>query len=212
MEKEKLLEVLKKLKSEKRNFVQSIDLVITLQGIDTKKSNINFFITLPHQVKAKQVCFFAEKAVPELEKIFGKIVVKASFSSYDKKSSKQLAKEFDFFVAQATVMASVASSFGKIFGPTGKMPSPAIGSVVTKLDDKFLRELVERLSRTTRLRTVKNDSSFKLSVGNQNVPDEEITDNIKAVEEGLASNLPKGKENIKTISIKTTMGKPIRLE
>ncbi len=212
MENEKIIEALKKLQSEKRKFPQSIDLVVTLKGIDVKKVSIDFFITLSYKSKEKRVCLFAEKSVPQAEKIFGKVVLKENFSTYDKKASKNLAKEFDFFVSQAPVMASVASSFGKILGPAGKMPSPATGSVLTKLDERSLTELSERLKKTVRLRTSKSDSSLKLSVGNQNMSEEEIVANIKSAVESIVKNLPKGEENVRSILIKTTMGKPIRLE
>lgn len=211
MEKQKVLEAIKKLKEVKRKFVQGMDLVINLKGVDLKKESIDFYVVLPHNIKEKKICLFAEKNVPGAEKIFAKIILKNEFANYDKKAAKKLAKEYDFFVSQAILMASVALAFGKAFGPVNKMPSPSTGSIVTKLDEKTLRDLVEKLSKTVRLKT-KKDLSLKLLVGNQSMPEQDILENIEAVEESLAKNLHKGKENVKNILIKTTMGKPIKLE
>ncbi|MBU2497193.1 MAG: hypothetical protein KJ767_03995 [Nanoarchaeota archaeon] len=212
MEKQKIIEALKKLKEEKRKFSQSIDLVIILKGIDTKKENVNVFVVLPNKIKDKKVCLFSEKPVSGADKICNKIVLKEQFAEFDKKKSKQMAQENDFFVAPATIMASVASAFGKVLGPTGKMPSPAIGSILAKTDEKSLKEIVDKLNRTFRVRTVKADVSLKLPIGNQKMEDEKIVENIRAAEESIIKNLPKGKENIKSILIKTTMGNPIKLE
>ena len=211
MDKGKLLETVKKLKQEKRKFSQAIELVVTLKSIDLKKENVNFFITLPHRVREKKICLFSEKSILGGEKIFNRVVTKDQFSSLDKKESKKLAHDNDFFVSQAPVMASVAASFGRMLGPLGKMPSPAIGSVVTKLDDSSLHELVERLNRTVHLRTLKNDTSLKLAVGNQSMSEEHIVENILATEDGIITGLPKGAENIKGFVLKTTMGKPTKL-
>ena len=211
MEKGKLLETVKKLKEEKRKFSQAIELVVTLKSIDLKKDNLNFFITLPHRVRGKKICLFSEKSIPGGEGIFNQIVVKEQLPSFGKKEIRKLAHDMDFFVSQAQMMAPVAASFGRALGPLGKMPSPATGSVVTKLDDATLRELVERFNKTVRLRTLKNDTSLKLAVGNQNMPDGEILENILAAEDSISNALPKGKENIKGYVLKTTMGKPIKL-
>lgn len=208
MNKEKLLEVIKKLKSDKRKFVQSIDLICNLKGVDLKKENITFSIVLPHKIKNKKICFFSEK--PLQEEIFDKIILKERFSEYDKKKAKKLAKEFDFFVAQATLMPSVASIFGKALGSAGKMPSPAIGSIVTKTDTTFLKNIIERLNKTIKIKL--KDLSVKLSVGKQNMKDEEIIENILTAAEDIIKALPKGKENVKKFLIKTTMGKPIELK
>ena len=181
MEKEKILEILKKLKAEKKRFVQSIELVITLKGIDTKKQNVDVSIVLPHKVKDRKICLFAEKSVLGADKIFDKVILKEQFANYDKKKAKKLAKEFDFFVSQASLMASVASAFGKVLGPAGKMPSPTNGSIIIKTDEKFLKETIEKLSKTIRAKTTKNDTSLKFIVGHQKMPDKEISKNIHIV-------------------------------
>ena len=212
MDKQKIIEALKKLKQERRKFSQSIDLIIILKNIDPKKENVNVFVVLPHKVRDKKICLFSEKSVPGAEEIFNQVILKEQFSNFDKKKIKKIAQENDFFVAPANIMAAVASAFGKVLGPTGKMPSPVIGSILTKTDDKSLKEIVDKLSRTFRVRTVKSDISLKLPVGNQKIEDEKIIENIRAAEESIIKNLPKGQENIKSILIKTTMGKPIKLE
>ena len=45
-------------KNEKRNFDESIDLIVNLKGIDLRKDNISTIINVPHKIKDKKVCGF----------------------------------------------------------------------------------------------------------------------------------------------------------
>ncbi len=211
MQKEKILEAIRTLRSgKKREFSQSFELIINLKGIDIKKESIDFFVTLPHKSKDKRICAFFEKPIPEAEKFFSEIIFKDKLTGFDKKEAKKIAQRYDFFVSQAPLMASVASSFGRILGPRGKMPSPQLGSIITKIDEKALRELVEKLQRTVKLKA-KGELALKAAIGDESMPDEQIADNTLAVYDAAVAHLPKGQENIKSFLIKTTMRKPIKL-
>ena len=65
---------------------------------------------------------------------------------------KGIVKKYDFFIAQASLMPSVATTFGRSLGPTGKMPSPQLG-IVMNADDKTIKELKGKI-----------DSSIKIKV------------------------------------------------
>ena len=43
-------------------------------------------------------------------------------------------------MAQASLMPSVATGFGRALGPTGKMPSPQLG-IILNADEKSIKEL-----------------------------------------------------------------------
>ena len=60
---------------------------------------------------------------------------------------KKLAGEYDFFVAQANIMPQVATVFGKVLGPRGKMPNPKAGCVVPPKSQ--LGPLKERLGKNS---------------------------------------------------------------
>ena len=56
------------------------------------------------------------------------------------------------------------------------------------------------------------EASIKVSAGKENMDDEKIKENIQAVYAGIINALPNKKDNVKNIMIKTTMGKPVKLE
>ena len=203
MELKQALEELRK--SEKRNFEQSIDLVINLKGIDIKRDNISIVIPIPYKVKEKKVCGFLTKK-SELVKT----ITQPDFAKYkDKKMLKNLIKDFDFFIASASLMPSVATTFGKILGPVGKMPSPHLG-VLMKEDDDSIKQLLDKIEKSVKVRV--KEPSVKISIGKENMSDAQILANIDAVYQGLINALPTKKENVKNIMLKLTMSKPIKVE
>lgn len=192
-------------KTEKRNFDQSIDLVVSLKGIDVKKDNISAIVTIPHKIKDKKVCAFLSNKSGIV-----KTVTNLDFPKYkDKKELKNLVKEYDFFIAEAKLMPSVATTFGKVLGPTGKMPSPQLG-VLMNVDDNSIKALLARIDNAVKIRV--KEPAVKLSVGKQSMDDKKIAENINAVYQGLVAALPVKKDNIKSVMIKLTMSKPIKVE
>lgn len=203
MELKKALEELRKL--EKKKFDQSIDLIVNLKGIDAKKESISTIVLIPHKIKEKKVCgFFNEK------NNLVDTVTKLDFPKYkDKKALKKLAKEFDFFIASAPLMPAVATTFGKVLGPSGKMPSPQLG-VVAHESEIAIKPLLEKINKSIKIRV--KEPSVKICIGKESMKDEEIIDNTMAVYNGLVNALPSKRDNVKNIMIKLTMSKPIKVE
>jgi len=192
-------------KTEKRKFEQTVDLIINLQKIDPKKSQINLFVNLPFRMKDKKICAFLETKNKSVETI-----TPNDFKSYsDKNSLKKLVKKFDFFIAEANVMPRVASVFGKVLGPAGKMPSPQMG-ILMDVNDKAIEEVKKKIENSTRIRI--KEASIKLAIGKEGMKDEEIKENVLAVYNAVMKELPKGKENIKNIELKFTMTKPQKIK
>ncbi|HLD18918.1 MAG TPA: hypothetical protein VJB90_02820 [Candidatus Nanoarchaeia archaeon] len=201
-----LKEALQELrKQEKKNFDQSVDLIINLKDIDVKRDNIAAVITIPHKIKDKKVCAFLTK---KSEKV--PTITSLEFAKYkDKKSLKNLVKEYDFFIAAAKLMPSVATTFGKVLGPTGKMPSPQLG-VLMQEEDAAITALLTKIDTAVKIRV--KEPSVKLSIGKQGMSDEDITANIQAIYQGLVAALPVKKDNVKSVLVKLTMGKPLKVE
>ena len=198
----KALEELRK--SEEKKFDQTVDLIVNLQKFDIKRNSLNVFVQVPHKIKNRKVCGFLEIKNKNIETI-----VESEFKKYaDKKKVKKLAKQFDFFIAQASLMPKVATIFGKSLGPFGKMPSPQLG-IVTNTDDKTIKELLEKINRRVKLKT--KEPSIKVAIGKQSMKDEQIMENVVAIYNSLLKNLPRQKENIKNLEIKFTMTKPQKI-
>jgi large subunit ribosomal protein L1 len=203
---EQLKKALDELRKEKeRKFDQSVDLIINLQKFDVKKNQINLFISVPHKIKDKKIGAFLEVKNNNVETI-----TKSEFKKYsDKKELKKLVNKYDFFIAQASVMPSVATTFGRVLGPAGKMPSPQLG-ILINVDDKAINELKNKINNSIKLKT--KEASLKISVGKQSMKDEELAENIMAIYNSVLKTLPKGKDNIKNIELKFTMTKPQKIK
>ena len=191
-------------KSKERKFNQTVDLIVNLQKFDVKKSNLNLFVSIPHRIKEKKIAGFLEVRNANVDTI-----TPEEFKKYhDKTLLKNLVKKYDFFIAQANLMPSVATTFGRVLGPTGKMPSPQLG-IMMNPDEKSIQELKIKIDNSIKLKV--KESSIKIPIGKQNMKDEEIIENIVTVYNNILKNLPRNKENIKNIEIKFTMTKPQKL-
>lgn len=215
MEQELILKSISEAKnSSKRNFLQSYELIINLKDIDIKKPEHqpNLFIQLPHQrgKKAKVCAFCGPELLPQAKEICDRVVLSDEFDKFkSKKEIKKLAEEHDYFIAQANVMTRVASVFGRVLGPRGKMPNPKAGCVVAP--NANLRQLYDKLQNTINV-TVKQSPHIQCAVGTESMKPEDIAENIMAVYDAVLHSLPNERENIKSAYIKLTMGKPVEVK
>lgn len=192
-------------KNEKRNFDQSVDLIVNLKGIDLKRDNVSAVFTFPHQLKQKKICAFLEKKTDLVD-----TVTPAEFAAFkDKKNLKKLVKQYDYFMAVAKLMPQVATVFGKVLGPAGKMPSPQLGIVMQETEPAIKQELA-KVSKSIKVRA--KEASIKLSVGKESMKDAELAANAEAAYNAIVNALPTKKENVRNIMLKTTMSKPIKVE
>jgi len=188
----------------KRNFEQSVDLIINLRDFDIKKHSINIPIILPFRIKDSRICAFLEKDNKE----FDFVVKKEEIARFSPEQIKKLAPEYDFFVSLSSLMPAVATAFGRILGPLGKMPNPKTGGVI--MDDKNVKELIQKLKNTIIIKT--KEASIKTSIGKEGKPDEELEKNASTIYEAVLNALPNKKENIKNVMLKFTMSKPVKIK
>ncbi len=192
-------------KGKERKFDQTLDLIINLQKFDPKKNSVNLVIPVPFKIKDKKICAFLETKNKNVE-----TVTKDEFKKYsDKNKLKKLVKNFDFFIAEGKLMPVVATTFGKILGPVGKMPSPQLG-IMMQVNDKAIEELKERINNSIKIRV--KEASVKLPIGKQSMKDEDLIENIMTVYNAILKEMPRGNENIKNIEIKFTMTKPQKIK
>jgi large subunit ribosomal protein L1 len=215
MEKEQFQSAFTKAKdiSEKRNFKQTYDLIMNLKGLDLKKPEhqVDLFIALPHQRGKKiKICAFVEAGMEQAAKsTFDMAIASENFSKYsDKKEMKKLANSYDFFVAQATIMAKIATAFGRVFGPRGKMPNPKSGGVFPP--NANLKPLQEKLQKTIRV-SAKTVPLIQCPIGVEDMKTEDLIENAMTIYNAVLHALPNEKHNIKDAYIKLTMGKPVKL-
>jgi len=213
LETPKLLETLKKVResSKPRKFSQTIDMTISLQEIDMKKpeSKIQESIELPHPLTKKaKICVIAsgELAMKAKQAGVDLVIEKDELNNIatDKKRQRELANTYDFFICEAPLMPLVGKSLGAILGPRGKMPTPVPPNA--NVGDQITRH-----QRLVIVRT-KTQPFIQTRVGVEDMKDEQIAENILAITHRLEGKLKRGIKNIKSITLKTTMGQPVELK
>ena len=116
---------------------------------------------------------------------------------------KRIANDHDFFFGEAPLMPQIGKSLGTVLGPRGKVPKP----IPPKGNIEPLLRASKRMVRIA----LKETPVIYVVVGSEKMPDDDIAENAKAVHSFVKDKLPKGKNNIKSMLIKLTMGKPVKL-
>jgi len=197
----------------KRKFDESVEVIINLKNINIKnpEEKLDYFFQLKHPIKKVKVCaLIGPEMIDDAKKNCDTVIVSNEFDSYkqDVKKIKKLAKEHDFFIAQANIMPQIAAVFGKVLGTRGKMPNPKAGCIVPPKAN--LEQLVSKLNMTIRAQT-KNDATIRAMVGKVSMSDTILADNIYSLIDQTLHHIPNELNNLKSIMIKTTMGKAIKV-
>jgi len=202
----KVLEESKKLD---RKFKQKIDLVINLKNLDLNipKNRIDEEIILPHgRGSETKIALFASGELALKAKKHVDLLIKPEeiedFST-DKGKFKKVADAHHFFIAEAPLMPTIGKTLGTVLGPRGKMPKP----VPPNAD---VSGLVKNLRSTVKVRS-KSNKTFHTIAGEETMSKEDIAENISAIIKRLESKLERGRMNIGSVYVKTTMGSSERI-
>ncbi len=200
--------------SKERKFSQTFDLIVTLKGLNLKKTEeqVEFFIDMPHNPgKKRKVCALVGPEMEEKAKeACDKVITQPDFAQYkDKKELKKLAAHYDYFIAQADIMPKVAAAFGRAFGPRGKMPNPKAGCIIPPKAP--VQPLYDKLQKMAKI-AIKKQMAVQLSVGTTDMDTKAVAENIKTIHDQIAHHLPGEYNNIKHVLVKLTMGKPVKVE
>jgi len=197
-------------KSKKRNFNQSVELIINLRDVDVKKpeNRIQETIELPHALDKKVgVCVFADGDLALRARRAGADLVleSADIESLmnNRKRQREIAKSINSFIAAAPLMPLIGRAFGPILGPRGKMPTPVPPTA-------NIEDLIERHRRIVRIRA-RDQPVIHCRVGTEGMSDDEIAENIQTVIRRVARRLRRGVKNIDSVYVKMTMGPPVKV-
>lgn len=207
---EDLTQAFKKLKDDdrERNFVQTADLIVNLKGVDLDNPENRFSsdVILPNgRGKEREICVIADSKISEAKKLDVNIIAKDQLKKLEgeKGEIKSIAKENDYFLAEAPLMPTIGKIMGPVLGPRGKMPKP-----FSPGDD--LKELLGKSEKSLTVK-VGEDPVLHFPVGTEEMDPEMIQENASAVIDRIGSNLPKGPQQIGSIYVKFTMSKPVRV-
>jgi large subunit ribosomal protein L1 len=206
---QKIIDSIKKAReNKKRNFKQTFDLVINLKNIDMRKAEnkIKFEVDVPNMTKENiKIGLIVDALASSAANIDNvHIIRKEELENLgkNKKLVKKIAKECDYFIAEAPLMPLIGKNLGSVLAPRNLMPKPVPPSA-------NLEPLVEEARKTIRIQ-LKDSPVIHLAIGTEDMEDDKIADNADTVIQGVILSLPKGREQIKNFVIKMTMGKPVK--
>jgi len=208
---EKIVKMVRKALDDapERKFKESVDIAINLKDVDLSvpKNRIAEEIILPKgRGKVLKIAVIgSQEMILKAKSVADVVINEEDLDTYadDKKSGRKIANSVDFFIAEAPFMPVVGKKMGIFLGPRGKMPRPIPpGADPTPL--------VKSLRNSVRVRS-KDKGTFHVPVGTTEMSVEELGENIEAILKRVINKLERGKQNIDSIYIKTTMGPSVRM-
>merc|ERR1712242_146111 len=200
--------VLKGSTEKKRNFLETIELQITLKNYDPQKDKrFSGTVKLPNIPRPKQkICVIGDAA--HNDEAEGKGVPHMSADDLkklnkDKKEVKKLAKKYDAFLASESLIKQIPRLLGPGLNKAGKFP--ALLTHNDRMEDKVLD-----LKSTIKFQ-MKKVLCLNVAVGNVGMTEDELVFNIHLSINFLVSLLKKHWQNVRSLYIKSTMGPAIRL-
>ncbi len=192
-----------------RGFTESVELAINLKELDltVPKNRIEEEVPLPNGRgrEARVALFGSPEMCQKVQGVADMVFAPAQFDDLtkNKRSAKKIVEEVDFFLAEAPLMPTVGKRLGVVLGPRGKMPRPVPpGSDPTNL--------VQALKRSIRIRS-KGNRTFHAAIGTRSMTPAALAQNADAVLARVVGKLERGRMNIDSVYVKTSMGRSVRL-
>lgn len=193
-----------------RRFNESVDLAINLQNIDMSQpaNRVDEEVILPHgRGRSAKIAVFASGETALLAQRAGAdLVISADELNElgdDKKRARKIADEYTYFIAETSFMPTIGKKLGPILGKRGKMPLPLPPNV-------DITPIINRHRNLVRVRS-RDRLTFHLAVGSRDMDVQKITENVEAVTIKLEQTLKDGKQNLKSVYVKTTMGPAVKV-
>lgn len=198
------------LKSAKpRNFRESVEISINLRDVDlTLPTNrIEDEIVLPKgRGKEVKIMIFASGEMAVKARGVADLIVPPEdieTLAEDKAKAKRLAREYDFFVAEAPLMPAIGRRLGTILGPRGKMPRP----IPPGTDPG---PIINNLKSAVKIRS-RDRPTFHAPVGTREMEVDDLAENLETILRRVEAKLPRGRYNIGSVYVKTSMGPAVRV-
>ncbi|MET1160604.1 MAG: 50S ribosomal protein L1 [Thermoprotei archaeon] len=192
--------------SPRRNFKQSVELIVVFKDVDPKspEGRIRETIVLPRgRGKDLNICVVAdgEMAIKARELGAARVISGDELRNMSKKDAKKVAETCDWVLVKADLMALAGRVLGPALGPRGKIPVPVPPTADISVFIKRYKSAV--LART------KDQPQVMVPIGTEDMSLEDLVENAQAVLSTLETKLPNGAHNIGKVIVKTTMGPPI---
>jgi large subunit ribosomal protein L10Ae len=192
----------------KRKFTETVELQIGLKNYDpSKDKRFSGSIKLNHVPRPKlSVCIIGDQLHCDQAKEAG-----LEFRSIDdlkkfnknKKQIKVFAKQFDAFLASESLIKVIPRVLGPALNKVGKFPT-----VINHVDNLVAK--VEEVRATIKFQ-LKKVLCLGVAIGHVDMTSDQLLQNIVLSINFLVSLLKKNWQNVRSLYIKSSMGKPFRI-
>lgn len=193
----------------KRKFTQSVELAINLQNVDLSipKNRIDEEVVLPKgRGRTPKIAVFASGELASKAKKVADLVIppeEIEKIAGDKRRARKMATEYQFFLAEAPLMPTIGKTLGQVLGPRGKMPRAiAPGSDPANV--------IANLRNAVRVRS-RDRPTFHTAVGTEAMAADDLADNASLILERIQAKMERGRQNIGSVFVKTSMGPAVRV-
>jgi len=192
----------------KRKFVETVELQIGLKNYDPQRDKrFSGTVKLPHEPRPRmKLCILADAAdVDRAKQIDLEYMTVDDLKKLNKnkKLVKKLAKKYDAFIASDALIKQIPRLLGPGLSKAGKFPTP-----VSHADD--LPNKVAEVRATIKFQ-LKKVLCLGVAIGHAEMNDDQLLTNVMLSINFLVSLLKKNWQNVKSLHIKASMSKPIRL-
>jgi len=198
------------LKTNKRKFLETVELQVGLKNYDPNKDKrFGGTIKLPIAPRPKfTVCIIGDdKHCHEAKDLNVPFVSKDDMKKMNKnkKVVKKLANQYDAFLASASLIRQIPRLLGPGLNKAGKFPT------VLGANENILEKVDATKASVKFALKSKKALCMGVAVANVGMKPEDIAANITLSVNFLVSLLPKGWQQVKRLTIKSTMGAPQRI-
>merc|ERR1712010_386457 len=206
--KETIKQVLDESAAKKRKFCETVELQVVLKNYDTQKDKrFAGSIKLPNLPRPRMsCCILGDAKHVEAAKAAGipcMDVEALKGLNKDKKKVKKLANRYSFFLASSTVMKQIPRLLGPTMHKMGKFPT-----LIEKTEDMVQK--IDDIRSTVKFQ-LKKVLTMGVACANVSMNEQQLYANVQITVNFLVSLLKKNWQNIKTLHLKSTMGKSNRI-
>merc|ERR1711939_1052869 len=200
--------ILNASKEKKRKFMETVELQVVLKNYDTQKDKrFAGSIKLPNVPRPRlQCCILGDAFHVEQAQSAGipcTDVEALKALNKDKKKVKKLANKYNFFLASGTIMKQIPRLLGPTMHKMGKFPT-----LIERTEDMV--EKIDSIRATVKFQ-LKKVLTLGVAAANVEMTEQQIYANVQITINFLVSLLKKNWQNIKTLHLKSTMGKSHRI-
>merc|ERR1712157_611801 len=200
--------ILENSQEKKRKFTETVELQIGLKNYDPQRDKrFSGTVKLKNIPRPKlKICVLGDEShcdeakandIPYMD------VEALKKLNKDKKLVKKLAKKYDGFVASDTLIKQIPRLLGPGLNKAGKFPTMVTHG--ERLTDK-----INEMKATIKFQ-MKKVLCLAVAVGHVEMTEDELAQNIFLAVNFLVSLLKKNWQNVRSLHVKSTMGKPHRL-